>query len=323
MRPLPVIALLAFAAASPAAEPWELVRVRKVWDRAPHCAFTDLLRFDDRWLLTFREGNDHVSPDGALRVLSSSDGESWESAALLTSPTADLRDPKLSRHPDGRVVLCAGAALHDKSKYTHESFVWMSKDGRDWGRPKRVAGDNEWLWRLTWHGKAAYGFAYGCGKDYYVSLYRGDESANFRPLVPRAAIAGEPNEAGLFFLPDETAVALMRRDGSQHSAMLGTAKPPYTDWTWKDTGVRVGGPQALRLPSGDIVAAVRLYDGKVRTSLCRLDVAAAKLTEVLALPSGGDTSYAGLAWHASRLWVSYYSSHEGKSAIYLAEVKAK
>ena len=42
---------------------------------------------------------------------------------------------------------------------------------------------------------------------------------------------------------------------------------------------------------------------------------------VLTLPSGGDTSYAGMVWHDGLLWVSYYSSHEGKTAIYLARVK--
>ena len=42
---------------------------------------------------------------------------------------------------------------------------------------------------------------------------------------------------------------------------------------------------------------------------------------VLTLPSGGDTSYPGLVWHDGLLWMSYYSSHEGKSAIYLAKVK--
>ena len=45
------------------------------------------------------------------------------------------------------------------------------------------------------------------------------------------------------------------------------------------------------------------------------------MTEFLKLPSGGDTSYAGLAWHEGLLWVSYYSSHEGKACIYLAKVK--
>jgi hypothetical protein len=44
---------------------------------------------------------------------------------------------------------------------------------------------------------------------------------------------------------------------------------------------------------------------------------------VLTLPSGGDASYAGMVWHANLLWVSYYSSHEGKTAIYLARVKVR
>jgi len=59
----------------------------------------------------------------------------------------------------------------------------------------------------------------------------------------------------------------------------------------------------------------------VRTGLCWLDPHAGTLTEALTLPSGGDTSYPGFAWHEGVLWVSYYSSHEGKSSIYLARVK--
>ncbi|MDW8222989.1 MAG: hypothetical protein RMJ82_08570, partial [Gemmatales bacterium] len=62
-----------------------LVSVVKIWDRAPHNAFTDLIRFQGRWFCTFREGKDHVSSDGALRVITSTDGMQWESAALITS----------------------------------------------------------------------------------------------------------------------------------------------------------------------------------------------------------------------------------------------
>ena len=45
------------------------------------------------------------------------------------------------------------------------------------------------------------------------------------------------------------------------------------------------------------------------------------MKEALALPSGGDTSYPGLVFHEDLLWVSYYSSHEGKTSIYLAKVQ--
>ena len=49
---------------------------------------------------------------------------------------------------------------------------------------------------------------------------------------------------------------------------LGTAKPPYKDWTWKDLGKQIGGPAMVRTPDGRLVAGVRLYNGRVRTSLC-------------------------------------------------------
>jgi hypothetical protein len=41
----------------------------------------------------------------------------------------------------------------------------------------------------------------------------------------------------------------------------------------------------------------------------------------LQLPSGGDTSYPGMVWHEGILWMSYYSSHEGKTSIYLARIR--
>jgi hypothetical protein len=103
--------------------------------------------------------------------------------------------------------------------------------------------------------------------------------------------------------------------------MLGKARPPYTDWAWTDLKRRVGGPDLLRLADGRWVAGVRLYDqGPVRMSLCWLDPESGQLTEWVALPSKGDCSYPGLVEHEGQLWVSYYSSHEGKTAIYLARV---
>ena len=42
---------------------------------------------------------------------------------------------------------------------------------------------------------------------------------------------------------------------------------------------------------------------------------------IFSLPSGGDNSYAGMVWHDDLLWMSYYSSHEEKTSIYLAKLK--
>ena len=96
-------------------------------------------------------------------------------------------------------------------------------------------------------------------------------------------------------------------------------QPPYSKWEWKSLGVAIGGPQLICLPDGRLVAAGRLYEGGPHTSLAGSIHQRANLSEFLKLPSGGDTSYAGLVMHDGLLWVSYYSTHEGKTSIYLCE----
>ena len=40
----------------------EIVSVKKIWDAAPHNAFTDLIWKDGRWFCVFREGQKHSLP---------------------------------------------------------------------------------------------------------------------------------------------------------------------------------------------------------------------------------------------------------------------
>ena len=60
-----VLAPVSFGQA-PAPRKVPVLESRKIWDAAPHNAFTDLVRFKDRWFCVFREGATHVSPDGKL-----------------------------------------------------------------------------------------------------------------------------------------------------------------------------------------------------------------------------------------------------------------
>jgi hypothetical protein len=299
----------------------ELVEVRKIWDRAPHNAFTDLVRFKGQWFCVFREGQAHVSPDGALRVLTSPDGEAWVSAARLTAANGDLRDAKITVTPKGELMLSGASALHPPAPAKHQSFAWFSADGKSWSPPVVIGDTNQWLWRTTWHRRTAYSIGYDTAGEKFIRLYSSRDGRQFDALVPRLFDEGYPNESSVVFLPDDTALCLLRRDGRPASGQLGTARPPYTEWKWKDLRVQIGGPHLLRLPDGRLVAAVRLYDGAARTSLMWLDADTGRLSEFLKLPSGGDTSYAGLVWHAGLLWVSYYSSHEGQTSIYFAKVR--
>lgn len=311
-----------FGSPKPTTQPRaELLEVNRIWGQAPHNAFTDLVRFRERWYCVFREGSSHVSGDGAIRVLSSPDASSWVSAALITYPAADLRDPKIVVAPGNRLMVTAAAAMPPSFDYSHKMLVWFSNEGRQWTSAEEIGERNFWLWRVTWHRERAVGMGYSTVDPKILRSYTSRDGLQYTALNDNVFDKGYPNETSILFLNDESALCLLRRDADSKTAQLGRSRPPYRGWTWQDLGIRIGGPHMIRLPDGRFIAAVRLYDGQTRTSLCWLEPALPALTEFMVLPSSGDSSYAGLVFHDQVLHVSYYSSHEGKTAIYLAKVR--
>jgi hypothetical protein len=309
----------------------ELLSVDKIWDQGMHNAFTDLTRFRDQFYCVFREAEGHVSPAGKIRVLSSADGVTWNSSALMELKGHDLRDPKIVVHPDGkRLMINGGAAVREGNEpaIREHSFVSFSEDGIRWSRPEWVAKGNQWLWRISWFQGKAYGVAYNVvpesrsKRTFGSSLLVSDSGTDFSAWVEALCVDGGPTEATLRFDSDETGYCLQRRDGlDTNTALLGVALPPYLEWEWKDLGHYLGGPNFIRLPGGIWIAAGRLIDDEgQRTVLQHLNVEDGITETLLTLPSGGDTSYPGLFWHDNILWVSYYSSHEERTSIYLAQV---
>ena len=204
-------------------------------------------------------------------------------------------------------------------------MVWFSSDdGQTWTEGKQIGDPGFWLWRSQWHKGMAYSMGYATYRDRTqrtLRLYRSKDGGTFDTLVDQLSAPAGCGEDTILFRKDQSALCLLRHETGDKMAQLGTALPPYTDWKWRDLNLRIGGPNMLQLPDGRILAATRLYAGGVRTSLSWLDPKNGKLIEVLKLPSGGDTSYAGLVLHEGLLWISYYSSHEGKTSIYLAKVR--
>jgi len=299
----------------------QLIQCRLVSARAPHSAYTDLLRFRQRWFCVFREGQMAGSRDGALRVLTSPDGEAWTPSALLHLPGADLREPKLSATADSRLLLSAAAAYPDAGAVRRQTLVWLSGDGREWTPPHHATAPGTLLYRPAWHLGRGYAMGYSVDGAAPLRLYTTTDGMRFTPHSLELVVPGEPTEASLLFLPDGSACALLRREGSDTTAQIGRSRSPYRAWNWTGAGKTVAGPSLVRLPDERILAAGRLVDETVRTSLLWLDAQAGTLTEFYALPSSGDTGYPGLAYEDGVLWVSFYSSHEGQAAIYVAKVR--
>jgi len=328
----------------------EVVEVKKIWDAAPHNAFTSLTKFKDEWFITFRESTAHVpGTDGAVRVIVSKDGNTWENAALLAETGVDLRDPKFCTAPDGRLMLTIGGSIYEgssapgaKRKLTGaRSRVAFSGDGRTWTTAQPVCEDNQWLWRITFRppglpyfendprGVPAllFGMAYttNANDKSKLSLWEspnGEKFTRIAGLDPGRNIL--PNETTIRFDKAGTMLALTRNENKAcggHS-MFGISKPPYKTWSWTDTGHIIHGPDFIRLADGRMFYAGRdIVDGKTNTTVGIL-TATGNAMPMLVLPSGGDCSYPGLAEAPDgQLFVSYYSSHEGKTSIYFARLK--
>lgn len=334
LRTFAALAALGFLAPAQAAIKADIVDVKKIWDAGEHNAFTDLIRWNDRWWCTFREGKDHVGGDGAIRVLTSTDGLKWESAALLTEKGIDLRDPKFSVMPSGKLMLnCGGSVYEGKTLKGKQSRVLFSSDGRNWTAPQRILHEGEWCWRVTWHDGVAYAAVYRStgssstpGPEWGLVLYRSTDGVKW-DLVTNMEVAGRPNETTLRFEPNGEMIAMVRREAGDTMGYIGRASPPYTKWTWQVSNYRLGGPNFIRLPSGAWIVGTRDYTalkpgakGAAKTILAELEKDGG-LTRLATFPSAGDNSYPGLVWHDGLLWMSYYSSHEGKTSIYLARVK--
>ena len=311
--------------------------VTKIWDKAPHSAFTDLIDFKGHFYCAFREGTGHIpdkdgSGDGEIRILVSDDGTSWKSAALLTKKGFDLRDAKLSVTPDGRLMVLMGGSIYDKAelqgRITQVSF--SDKKGENFSDPQPVSieagirSKMDWLWRVTWYKKTGYGviYQYDREKEWLAFLVKTTDGVNYQS-VTRLEVTGKPNEATVDFSKSGEMRILMRREGGDANGWLGYSNAPYKEWKWTDLGIRLGGPNMINLPDGKILIGTRSYEKNTHyTSLYSLD-RQGKAKQLLHLPSDGDNSYPGFVVRGDVLWVSYYSGHEGRTSIYLARMNIK
>lgn len=323
---LPVLAL---AQETPAQK--YLIAVERIWDRAPHSAFTDLVEFNGKLYCTFREGSGHVpgkeGTNGTVRIIVSDDGQNWRSVALFAEEHVDLRDPKLCVTPDGRLMVLLGGSYYEGEKLgvRHTRVSFSDKAGTQFSFPKpivvdaKIKTDADWLWRVTWHRGTGYGVIYqSAGEEFTAQLVTTRDGLNYQHLTTWA-IPGRPNETTLRVLPDGEMVAWVRRERESQHGFLGTSRAPYKDWNWKEQPARLGGPNFVVLPNGKWIGTTRWHwpDGKTRTVVVWLTREGA-LEPIVTLPSAGDNSYAGMLVRGEKLLVSYYASHEGKTAIYLA-----
>jgi hypothetical protein len=329
---IPVVFLLVCCSSSRNTAEKDITPVSvRIWDTAPHSAFTSLVRFNNAFYCSFREASKHVGgTDGKIRIIRSADGKKWESMALLEKATIDLRDPQLSITPDNRLMVSMGGSIYhpeERSKLLGMNPMVSYSDaaGNHFSEPEKGTidppGDRNWIWRVTWHKGVGYGLSYVEGGLY---LMKTTDGKAFERSV-KLEVDGYPNESTIRFDDNDRMYALVRREQGDKMGILIKSMPPYTLWSYDILSLRLGGPNFLFFNNGkNLIVGTRLWDepGGPLTGILVTGLDG-KIIKTIKLPSKMDTSYPGLVIYDGKLWISYYSSHEEKTAIYFSVIPVK
>lgn len=292
----------------------------KIWDTAAHNAFTGLEYYAGKFVLAFREASTHLSLDGTLRVLTSTDGVTWASASTISLGGADLRDPHLSTARNGLLRLNCMSRV-DASGVL-QSRAYFSSDGITWSSPAAVSEINYWLWSMTPGPDADYSIGYSVNSSPRIKLYRSTDSTNFTSVNSGMQLsASSSSESSMLFRSSGQAVALLRRDDLTSG---GLSSSPYSAWTWSSlTTDLLGGPEIIETSDGRIIGGTRLtrFAAPAVVEMILVSPEQQFLARYLTLATSADSGYCGIVDRDGYFWVSYYSSHEGKASIYVAKVR--
>ncbi|QSW87454.1 MULTISPECIES: sialidase family protein [Flavobacterium] len=299
-----------------------------------HKAFTDLVFFDDKWFLTYRESDKHIfGENGIVRIISSSNADDWDLAKIYKSDGFDLRDPKFSINNKKLMLITHGTKykmqnVSDPSEFKDfradynsdlgwESFKDIYLDNNSNSIDAKIKGNQTYPWRITWYKNRAYSFGYNFQQNIFT-FYLSDDGFNFTHINSISPIEGYPSEATIRVNNDGLFYTIVRRE--YKTALLGISKDLGATWKWIDTIPinQFGGPNFIFYKDGILLS------GRENNKLILgyYDLNVKKYKKIMTFESGGDCSYPGMFQKDDFLWISYYSSHEQAtgSSIYLSRI---
>ena len=320
------------------APPADSIRITTIWDKEKHNGFPDLIKFKSYFYCTFREGTNHVGNEnnGKVRIVRSKNRVDWESVGLFEMDEEDVREARLSERPDGTLMAIVAAGIYKDGKYlTLAPYVSFSdKLGANFSQPEKTTFSKEvtptldWIWRITWHKGKGYGIMYTAdykmvdGKRVRTMFAQllSTTDGKYYEKVPGIEIDGSPNESTIRFDQNDKMYIMVRRETGDQMGVLAVSDFPYKRWQYHKMSIRLGGPNFQFLGKDKLIMGSRFHEGAKASTALHVTDLNGQILKTIKLPSGGDNSYPGLVLDEKNLWVAYYSSHEGKAIVYLAEI---
>ena len=130
-----------------------IISTRKIYTGKPYASFTSLVNHEGRFYCAFREAKKHYDPSGedvgVVKILYSKDGKRWQSFLTYSVDGIDLRDPKLTVTPEGKIMLLVEEVKYEKKvavlRKTCVSFFSSNKLHTEL-LPISFMSDMKWNW---------------------------------------------------------------------------------------------------------------------------------------------------------------------------------
>jgi len=297
------------------------LEVRKVFANGKHNAFTAMRRFKGELWLAFRSADSHNAAAGDVLVLRSKDGKDWQQAHTLDA-VKDDRDPQFVV-TENRLFLYSpgmnGAAL--------DTWLTYTDDGKTWSAPRKVYEPQFIIWKPCIHDGVFYAAAHkkdetGGGKGREVRLVKSADGIEWQTVSTIRAGNWE-SETTLFFDAKHHATAFLRQKYGSPQAQILESDPPYAAWSARPADVPHFSGHSVHTFRGVTYLLTRTTVAKGGFGATIYTFADGKLTRYCDLPAGGDCAYLEAVEDSPNMLVSYYSTHEGSTNIYLAVVPLK
>ncbi len=313
--------------------PTDITSLQKfvVWNEAPTNAFTDLINYNGAYYCVFREASSHISYDGRLRVIKSANGINWNSFSLLSLPDKDLRDPHFFYDNNNSLSITANA----RNKKDQRETVIYKLQNSNFIQSKNINVDNDyWLWSFSRFKDSLYTIGYNTFQPCFnsiesqkpkIALFKNVDPActSFSNVTVENLINNNfhcPNEASIVFTPDSNLIAIVRDAPALGKSHFGISKFPFKNWTWKEFPYYVRGPKLALLPDGNLFLCAGSMIDVDKTYYAIINPQDFSVEKIKFFPSAGDSGYPGVIIEGSTALVSYYSSYQGNSRVYIVRI---
>ena len=302
-----------------------------VYDNGTHAAFTNLINYNGKLLLAFRESRIHkcetIEDYGKIVILEKQNDGSFSNKTELIDKDKDLRDPFLIE-VNGKLRVYVGYNQFYDGVYQHRGTCYSEYDGKKWSDFYDIEHDVPhiiWLWKIRKYHNLYYGVGYLEGEK--PVLLSSQDGVRWKTLSI-FNLDGVFSEADMLFDNDKLFVCLRKDNPVGSSSFWGESMSPFVDFKWKEMNVSVASPDFFQIRN-NILLAGREYDfgreeaqDSINVSLFSMSKEGiAKRQIVFNTGRLGDKGYPSFAYYEGKVFMSYYSEGSQSTHIIVAEIK--